>query len=116
MSRRLSFDRAARALLNSTVRVTHGGSLIIDGWRVCIQPRSAWSANTEVGRYTDASLWLFGHAESGNGVKILIRKGAKVEDMVDGLARRVFEVTDDPENFDGVFLAVPLRPRRMGAA
>ena len=126
MRRRPVFSRAARALLDRTVDITGlrtSGSMggtettskgkVISALRVCIQPRSAWEQDTVLGKYTDATHMLFCDARDSQRVKLDIRKGYTVQETYGTGADRRYEVTDDPENYDDVFLAVPLRPVRL---
>jgi len=112
-------------MLTARVRVTASGQagglhgpqpipakVIADNLPVSIQPSSAFSNDTVLGKYTDATEFLFCQTMR-DGVRLAIRKGYKVEEL-DGLAvKRTWEVTDDPENYESVYLAVPLRPVRV---
>jgi len=114
-----SFDRAARAFLDTRVRVTastyRGDALIVDELPASIQPGAAFQAWTVAGKWTDATMVMFCRALDADGNKYAIRKGGKVEEIINGGVLRLWEVTDDPENFVGVYLAVPLKPRRITA-
>lgn len=126
MPRWPSFTIAARSLLTRRVRVTAGGSaggihgpqpapatVVVDDWPVSIQPRSTMDINTPAGKFTDATMVCYGPAADAQGVKLPIRKGHAVDEMRGDAVAYAWEVTDDPENYAGVFLAVGLRPRRV---
>lgn len=110
-----SFAGSAGHMFNRVVRVTASSSeLVIDGLRMALQPRTSYDSATIAGRFTDATMYGFCQALDGNGAKIRIRKGCQVEEITNGAVSGAWEVTDDPENYDGVYLLVPLRPRRIG--
>ena len=127
MRRRLvNFGRAASGLLDRTVDFTGlrtSGGLggagqtskgdTVTNLRCSIQPRSTWESDTVLGKYTNATHMLFCTAWGAQRQPLDIRKNYTVtETQYEGHGRK-WEVTDDPENYDDVFLAVPIRPVRV---
>ena len=126
MPRWPSFVNAAKSLLTRRVRVTASGqtgglhgpqpapaTVIVDDWPVSLQPRSSYETSTVAGKFTDATMLAYGPATDHQGHKWPIRKGHTVEEFRGDVVAYAWEVTDDPENYAGVFLLVPLRPRRV---
>lgn len=111
-----SLAGAAANMLTTTVQVatSPSGPVIVDSMRMSIQPRSAFERYTVMGKFTEATMIGFCQATDDDGKKWPIRKGHIVREIEDGgsVVRR-WEVSDDPENYEAVFLVVPLRPSRM---
>ena len=110
MGRLPRFLRSAAGLLNATVRVRAVGSLSItvDNLRCVILPASSFNDVTIAGRYTAGELLLFCAALDGNGQKLDINQEYPVEEI--GGAARKWLVSDDPHNYDNVYLMVALKP------
>ena len=122
----VNFMRAVKGLLNRTVDVigartsgSMGGvtqtdkDIVVKELRGCFQPQSAWEQDTVLGKYTDATQMFFCKTLDNSGIKLNIHKGYMLREQLYEGKSREWEVTDDPENYDDIYLAVPLRPVRL---
>lgn len=103
------FYRASKALINSEVNVKEvgTGSLTVSNLKAGIFPASAFEDVVVMGRYTDATMFMFCKAFDKYGEKLDIQKEYTIEEI--DTPNRVWLVTNDPENFNNVYLLVPLR-------
>ena len=110
-----SLTGAVGRMLTTTVNVTvsPSGPVVVNGLRMSVQPNSAFERDSVLGKFTDATMLGFCKTKDADGRKYQIRKGHTVREIEDGGAvLRQWEVSDDPENYEGVYLVVPLRPSR----
>lgn len=103
------FGHAAKGLINTEVDVLEVGTgdTVVHDLKAGVFPSSVIEDVAIIGRYTTATLFMFCKANDHHGHKLHIEKEYVVEETCN--PHRRWLVTDDPENYIGVYLLVPLR-------